>query len=305
MENALTSALKLIEQAGFKVLSPIPELTTGLSMSPDVDDTLNILYMDSETTGLSLFADEVIELGMILAKVNVKTGKIITVLDVYHGFREPVGAEISESSTNVHGLTLDDVQGKELDLDYVNSMVERCDLACSHNSGFDRQILEKQIPKLKEVRFTCSMAEVDWEFKTKKLDYLLMELGYHFKAHRALDDAWAGLWALNCSNSQGVPFMKTLVDTIDDEVITILALKSPFSMKDYLYDCGYRFKDDNGKKYWYKTVTADELLEELNMLRDEVYVGSDIKTEVQLDYFNRLDRYSKRVTNTKFLKIML
>ena len=306
MTTLIEGALKELLAAGYKVLSPLPELVVGARFSPDVEDTLNILYTDCETTGVNFFSDEVIEAGLILAKINAVTGQIIEILDVYQGLQEPVGTEISEAAHKVNGLTMADVIGKTIDMERVSHMIAQCDFVCSHNAAFDRQMMEKTMKGLEHVKFTCSMGEVDWEIQTKKLHYILIELGYHYKAHRALDDAWAGLWALNCLNSSGVTYMKSLIDNLDQEVIDIAALNSPFESKDFLYAQDYKFHDGGYKnKFWHKVVPEDKLIEECMFLKQVVYAGAHPSTEIRLDRFNRYDRYSKRVTKTNHLKIML
>ncbi|MGP1715796.1 MAG: exonuclease domain-containing protein [Methylophilus sp.] len=306
MTELISGALEIVKAAGYKVLAPLPELKVGAIFSPNVRNTLNILYMDCETTGLSFFADHVIEIGLVLAKVNADTGQLIEILDFYQGFSEPVGTEISAEAHKIHGLTMDDVRGKYIDLERVNRMIEQCDFGCSHNAGFDRQMMEKTTKDLEHVKFTCSMTEVNWEFQTRKLNYILMELGYHFNAHRALDDAWAGLWALNCVNNEGVTYLKSLIDNLDQEVIDIAALDAPFDAKTFLYDQDYKFFDGGYKnKFWHKVVPEDKLIEECMFLKQVVYAGCNPKTEIRLDRFNRYDRYSRRVTRTNQLKIMM
>ena len=46
--------------------------------------------IDVETTGLSPYTNEIIELGLVLFAFNRQTGKIIEVLEEYTGLREPV-----------------------------------------------------------------------------------------------------------------------------------------------------------------------------------------------------------------------
>jgi DNA polymerase-3 subunit epsilon len=305
MQTKISTAIKNLESNGYKIMSPLPTLAIGAKFGKDAANTLNVLYMDCETTGLSLFADEVIEAGFILAKINADTAELIEVLDVYQGFNEPLGASISASAQATHGLTDSDVKGHKLDLERIVGMVKQCDIACSHNAAFDRPMLEKAVEELTQVRFTCSLAEVDWEFESKKLRYIVMELGYHFNGHRAIDDAWAGLWALNCKDKNGVRYMKSLIEKLDDNVVDVIAVRSPFSAKNFLYDNGYSFFDGNGKKYWHKVVTDAEVLDELQFLRDEIYVGESIDSEAQLNWLSRYDRFSKRITKTEFIKIMV
>lgn len=305
MQTEISTQIQQLESNGFKIMSPLPTLAIGAKFGAESAKTLKVLYMDSETTGLSLFADEVIEAGFILAKINADTAELIEVLDVYQGFNEPLGASISENAKAIHGLTDGDVKGHKLEIDRIVGMVKQCDFACSHNGAFDRPMLEKAVEELAEVRFTCSMAEIDWGFESKKLRYILMELGYHFTGHRAIDDAWAGLWALNCKDKNGIRYMQTLVKKLDDNVVDVIAVKSPFSAKNHLYDNGYSFYDGNGKKYWHKVVTDAEVVDELEFLRDEIYVGESIDSEAQLNWLSRYDRFSKRITKTEFIKIMV
>lgn len=291
--------------AGYKVLSALPELKVGMKFSSPAENTLNILYSDTETTGLSHFSDEIIECGFILASINSNSGELIEILDIYQSLNEPLGASISESASLVNGLTDADVQGHKADQSKIHEMLSKADFVCTHNANFDRGMLEKFTDGFDKCKFTCSAYDIDWNFDSKKLRYILMELGYHFEGHRALEDAWAGLWALNQKNAAGETYIKQMINKLDELIVDVVALKSPFALKGELYDAGYKFHDANGQKYWHKVITEKSIVDELSFLRDNIYCGESIDSEARLDWVNRLDRFSNRKTRTEFVKIMV
>ena len=107
------------------------------------------LYVDCETTGLSIERDQVIEVAMLPFTYAVDDGRIAEVL--HHEAQtylqdpgRPLDAEIS----SLTGLTDDDLHGRHIDIAAANALIERSDLIIAHNARFDRPFFERALPTM-------------------------------------------------------------------------------------------------------------------------------------------------------------
>ena len=141
-----------------------------------VGDVRRALVVDVETTGLSLEADDVMQLAMLPFDYEVETGRILTVHkdDAFEAFREPA-APISEEAAVITGITADMVAGATIDAEAVADIVEHADLVIAHNAKFDRPMIEKHWDCFANKPWACTLDGVDWlrqGYSAGKLDYL-------------------------------------------------------------------------------------------------------------------------------------
>ena len=141
-----------------------------------VGDVRRALVVDVETTGLSLEADDVMQLAMPPFDYEVETGWILTVYkdDAFEAFREPA-APISEEAIIITGITADMVAGATIDAEAVADIVEHADLVIAHNAKFDRPMIEKHWDCFANKPWACTLDGVDWlrqGYSAGKLDYL-------------------------------------------------------------------------------------------------------------------------------------
>lgn len=171
--------------------------------------TISAAVLDVETTGFSPYSDEIIELGLVLFTVDLPRVKISTI-DQYSGLRQP-GCMIHPRASQVNGITMAMVQGKSLDLERVESILEQAQLIIAHNAAFDKGFTGRLIPSVLGKPWYCSMKGIDWYgcgFNSKSLPYLLREhrITVH-RAHRAQDDAIACLELISQRPSPDKPYI--------------------------------------------------------------------------------------------------
>lgn len=167
-----------------------------------------------ETTGLSPYTNEIIELGLVLFAFNRQTGKIIEVLEEYTGLREPV-CSISWGASRVHGLTKRQLKGKDLDREKIASLLRQAEFLVSHNARFDYAFVAPFFPEAVAKPWYCSMNGVSWRkegFGSKGLQSLLVDHQIAVaRSHRALDDARAVVALLGRHDRTGKPYLTALL----------------------------------------------------------------------------------------------
>ncbi|MCV6022403.1 DNA polymerase III subunit epsilon, partial [Escherichia coli] len=70
-------------------------------------------------------------------------------------------------------------------------------LVVAHNAQFDRPFFEKRFAALGHLSWACSASGIDWKalgFESRKLEYLLLRLGWFYEGHRAATDCLAMAW---------------------------------------------------------------------------------------------------------------
>jgi len=80
------------------------------------------VVLDTETTGLNVDADQVIELGMIVFEFDPVLGTVHRVVDVFDELEDPL-RPIPPETTAVHHITDEMVRGKTIDDAKVNAIV--------------------------------------------------------------------------------------------------------------------------------------------------------------------------------------
>lgn len=243
-ELDLEAAAQRLEASGdFRVLRKLVPRTL-VARSESLFPRLGVL-VDTETTGLNHQTDEVIEVGAVSFTFD-DNGVIGDVVGVYSGLRQP-SMPIPPEITRLTGITDEMVEGHEIDLGSLDSMIEPADLVVAHNAAFDRTFCEKLSPSFIPKAWACSVTEVPWAdlgFEGSKLGYLIGQSGYFHEGHRATDDCHALLEVLARRLDEGAeqPFAALLRSSAQSRV-RIFAENSPFDMKDHLKARGYRWSD--------------------------------------------------------------
>jgi DNA polymerase-3 subunit epsilon len=150
-------------------------------------------YVDTETTGLSSRQDRIIEVAIVLARVDRLSGRIMEVLDEYQTLQDP-GIRIPTMATMIHGITNDMVRGEEIDRQRVQALLSAATIVLAHNSGFDKGFVAQIVPEARECLWGCTCRGIPWKKIFPALGSTsLQTLASYFRtpcgtAHRALGD---------------------------------------------------------------------------------------------------------------------
>jgi len=100
---------KLESTGDYKV---VKKLHTQESYNEDDGSDKRIaIFLDVETTGLSVEEAEIIELGMIAFEFSID-GRIFKIIDEFDEFEEPKKGEIPQEITDITNITNEMVKGK-------------------------------------------------------------------------------------------------------------------------------------------------------------------------------------------------
>jgi DNA polymerase III subunit epsilon len=171
-------------------------------------------FVDVETTGLSAWKEEIVELAACLFEFCRDSGKLLDIVDCYVGLREP-GVPVSPGAARVHGLGPEQLRGQRLDHARVEAMFHSADFLVAHNASFDRGFVTRLFPQSKQMTWLCSMTGVDWYgkgFHSRGLQNLLRDHGIEVRrAHRAEDDVRGALELLSRCDSGGRRYLAELL----------------------------------------------------------------------------------------------
>jgi DNA polymerase-3 subunit epsilon len=284
-------ARELAQHPDFRVLR---RLVPRQQFEPTQGAVRRVVVLDTETTGLDQSRDRIIELAMLRVDVALSTGLPCGEVLVYDGLEDP-GMPISPEIQAITGISNEMVQGKRLDEARIASLLEGADLIIAHNAAFDRPFVEARLPQFAELAWACSFADIDWKAQghgSAKLEYLAMDLGWFYDAHRAEVDCHALLTVLQaCLPLTGQTGLAHLLAIAGQTSYRLQATGAPFEAKDDLKARGYRWNAE--QKVWH-TRLADEaaLQTECDWLRATVYGRRAARVQVE-----RLDahvRYAAR-----------
>ena len=277
-----------LKSQNYRVTRPFTPRTSYCD-SPSSANLLKVAILDTETTGVNLATDKIIELGIVIAEYCPKTGQVYRVLETYNECEDP-GMPIPPASTKIHGITDEMVQGKKIIDSDLQTLIEDVSLIIAHNAAFDRNFVEKRFPFFQDKAWACSFSQIPWKnenLNSAALEFLAYRFGFHFEGHRASIDCHALLETLQSDLPiSGLKAFKVLLDASLTTALKIWALKTPFESKDKLKERGYRW--DTERKTWYKLFSIEDVNEEKEWLRSEVYDYSPFRLEQErIDAFNR------------------
>lgn len=170
--------------------------------------------IDLETTGLSPVRDEIIEIGIVLFQFS-PTMEVIEPIHNYQAVRQP-SCRISPYAQAVHGITDQELHGKEFKRKEIELILSQGDLMISHNARFDYGFIVRMFPCLSDCRWYCSMSGIPWRQKgisSRSLSRLCKHYGITVRSsHRALADALLTLNLLSVVGDQGVTHLHELLN---------------------------------------------------------------------------------------------
>jgi len=272
----LHDAERLIEASSdYRLLRRVPP-ANAWHLPPPEGDLRRAVIVDTETTGLDLERDEVIELALLPFDYERDTGRIVRVDEAgaLSALRKP-SFPIPAESTRIHGIAEATVAGQTIDPERVRAIVEPAHLILAHNAAFDRPMVEKLWPIFEQKHWACSFADIDWRAEgigSAKLDYLLMKAGWFHDGHRALSDALATTFLLTLQLPEsGRLALKALLDCARRPLRAVRAEETAFEQRAALKGRGYRWDDGEGKrpKAWW--ILTDNPQTEIDWLTEEIY----------------------------------
>ena len=255
---------------------------------------VRVLVLDTETTGLDHASDKIIELAMLRVDVDSATGLPVGEVTVYDGLEDP-GMPISSEVQAITGISNEMVVGQKLDEARIAALLADADLVIAHNAGFDRPFCEARIPAFAHLPWGCSFVDIDWKKEgsgSAKLEYLALEKGWFYEAHRAEVDCHALLAVLAAPLPMSARSgLAHIIEASRTPTFRLLATGAPFESKDLLKARAYRWNAE--QKVWH-TRLGDEaqLAAELEWLKASVY-GSR-QARVQVEKLDAGVKYSSR-----------
>jgi len=255
---------------------------------------IRVLVLDTETTGLDHSRDKIIELAMLQVDVDITTGLPVGDVAVYDGLEDP-GMPISKEIQAITGISSEMVRGLHLDEARIAAMLAGADLVIAHNAGFDRPFCEARIPAFSQLPWGCSFADIDWRKEghgSAKLEYLALEKGWFYDAHRAEVDCHALLAVLGEPlPAFGQSGLAKIIAMSRLPSYRLQATNAPFEAKDLLKARAYRWNAE--QKVWHtRLVDEVQLTAELTWLKSAVY-GSRV-ARVQVEKLDADVKYSSR-----------
>lgn len=286
-----TLARELEKHPDFRVLR---RLVPRRKFEPAQGLVRRVLVLDTETTGLDQARDKIIELALLRVDVDTSTGRPCGEVQVYDGLEDP-GMPIPAEIEAITGIRNEMVQGQRLDEARIAALLEGVDLVIAHNAAFDRPFVEARLPQFAPLAWACSFADIDWKAEghsSAKLEYLALELGWFYDAHRAEVDCHALLAVLATelpvSHQTGLARMLAAGSQTS---YRLQATGAPFDAKDLLKARGYRWNAE--QKVWHTRLDTDAALQaECDWLKSTVYGNRPAR--VQVEQLDASVRYAAR-----------
>lgn len=288
-------AARLENHPDFRVLRRLKPRSSYAA--PDGRALARGVVVDTETTGLSLEVDAIIEFAMVVFEYDKESGQVYRILEIFDELEDP-GRPIPPESTAVHGITDDMVAGKRINDERVSELLQGVDLVIAHNAQFDRPFLEGRLPVFATLPWACSFQQVAWaeeSMASAKLEYLAYRVGFFYDAHRAEADCLALLELLQTplpvSGRLGLSY---LLERAHDRDFRVYAVKAPFDSKDLLKARAYRW--DAERRCWHRTLGGELMTAEIAWLKAHVYGGR--AASLDFEAMDALCRFSQRPGKT-------
>ncbi len=244
-----------------------------------------VVFLDTETTGMSALSDKIIELGMVRCTFSLDR-KIILSVDRYYDAYEDPGRPLPEEITKLTGITDEMVRGKHFDDSTILNFFVDHPLIVAHNARFDRPFVDRRFGTIAQSAWACSQKEIDWNkigFNGAKLEFLLQSSGYFYDAHRACNDTLALCYLMHIYPQAFAQMIESSLNVS----YRIDACNSPYSAKEVLKEHSYRWDADN--RVWYIQVSGrQEAIDQVQFL-ESVY--PEAKDRVQITAYTARERY--------------
>ena len=275
--NDIDNNIKLQKFEGNNLTVNKPETLESLDAS---SSRMRICFLDLETTGLDKKEDKIIEIAIKCIEITKENGQDIAIIDSYESLQDP-GCPIPESSTQINGITDEMVQGKSIDWEYVESILNKSQLIIAHNAQFDRSFMDLTLSLSKNKIWACSINDIDWDkrgFKSFKQELLCIWHGFYYDSHRAMIDIDALIHLLTHSSYVENKPIVELIQNAKKPICRVEATFAKFKYKNLLKKRQYRwYNADSGNKddnVWYKLIQHPNIESEREWLTENIYNGN-------------------------------
>lgn len=266
-------ARQLGREEGYRVLRAVPNRFSQMPEDGVPPDGRCIAILDTETSGLNVREDKLIELAIMLVWVD-DDGEVTGHMGPVSWLQDP-GVELEPEITLITGLANHHLVGKQIDDAAAFGFLDRADLLVAQNAKFDLAWIEQRYPKLKGKAWACSCSEIDWlklGYEGRSQQHLLWQHGWFTNAHRAEADVWSLFWLLQQrqrgpGDSPVQTHLQRLLRSAETPTVLVEALRAPFSAKDKLKARAYHW--DAGRRVWCKEMRDEDLPAERSWFRTE------------------------------------
>ena len=214
---------------------------------------MNLLIIDTETTGLDPINDQMIELGAILYSVPHQTSlhQVSTLIPACHNPQEKVNRIPSKALPDVSSHL------QKIAFEMFLEMVKHADYAVAHNADFDAQWFEKGFLERDghPLKWLCTMSDFEFPLQTRPGESLISVALAHgigvSSAHRALTDCL---------------LIAALFDRLNDlpELIahatrlkTVYIAKISYDDRQLAKDVGFKWNPD--RKIWFRKMAREDI----------------------------------------------
>jgi DNA polymerase-3 subunit epsilon len=155
------------------------------------------LLVDCETSGPNAALHRPVEVAYLLVAFSSRPEdgyRLLGAVDGYTALQDPGPEPVNPISMRIHGIPVECLIGRQLDLRRIKRLVEMANLVIAHNAEFDHRFLAKVTPELDQRPWLCSYKGVDWKghgLPSCRLTDLSKSLGLPLPKHRAPGDVVA------------------------------------------------------------------------------------------------------------------
>ncbi|QIQ86370.1 3'-5' exonuclease [Erythrobacter sp.] len=209
-----------------------------------------LAVLDTETDGLDLETDSVIEIAVALVQTDGE-GRIVKILDKAYALQDP-GRPLPARITKLTGLTDERLAGKAIDADKLTAFIARADAVLAHGAKFDAGFVRRLLPGIAHMPWICSLVDIDWlehGFDGRALGHLLMQQGlFAPRAHTAGDDVTALVNLAATCLPNGRTVLAEALSSARTTTVRVDAAGDTYQARSELKRRGYRF--DWSRKVW-------------------------------------------------------
>lgn len=229
--------------------------------------------VDVETTGTVLDEGAIIELA--IRPFRFDQDGVITYIGVASSWREDPGVPLTAETTAITGLTDDDVSGQRIDDVEATRLLRSASLVVAHHAAFDRPYVERRLQGVRGLDWACTFRQIDWRargFDGRTLGYLVQQVGYFYRPHRAAIDVDAVIQMMRVRDENDTTVLAELVANAAAPSWIVYAEGASFEAKDVLKARGYRWDPD--RRVWWAEVADHARTAEEFWLAANVYAAS-------------------------------